>query len=127
MELKDVTLICKECGEPFAFTAKEQQFYVKQGFEHVPTRCINCRKQLREKRDKGREFFAVKCKITGKVGRLPIEPDDPNDVYSDEAFEQVFAEKGHLVDPLQEPDKTALLPKTEQPVVEQSKAEQPVI
>jgi len=109
MDLKDVELICKECGESFPFTAKEQQFYLKQGFEHVPTRCLNCRRQMREKRDKGRQFFTVKCKITGKVGRLPIEPDNPDDVYSDEAFEKLFAEKGHYIDPLKELDKTALL------------------
>lgn len=103
MDLKDVTLICKECGEPFPFTAKEQAFYLKQGFEHVPTRCLNCRKQMREKREQGKEFTAIKCKITGKVGRVPFKPDDPNDVYSGEVFDQIFAEKGRLIDPLKEP------------------------
>ena len=112
--LKDVTLICKECGESFNFTAKEQAFYVKQGFEHVPTRCMKCRKDMREKRDKGKEFYAVKCKVSGKVGRIPVEPDDINDVYSAEAFEEVFAKSGREIDPLKEPDKTALLANLEQ-------------
>lgn len=108
---KDVTLMCKECGQAFIFTAKEQEFYVKQGFEHVPTRCHECRQQAREKRDKGKTFFPVKCKITGKVGRLPVEPDDLKDVYSAEAFEEEFAKKGHLIDPAKEPDYTDLIEK----------------
>jgi len=110
---KDVDLICKECGESFKFSAKEQAFYVKQGFEHVPTRCDKCRRDMREKRDKGKTFFPIKCKITGKVGRIPIEPDNINDVYSDEAFTQEFAAKGREVDPLKEPDKTELLAEIE--------------
>ena len=122
---KDVTLLCKECGKGFTFTAKEQQFYVKQGFEHVPTRCHECRQQARERRDKGHTFYPIKCKITGKVGRLPIEPDDPKDVYSAEVFEEVFAQKGRLVDPTKEPDHTDLI-KQERAKREQQEQSQPV-
>lgn len=107
--MADVTLLCKECGRQFNFTAKEQQFYIKQGFEHVPTRCPDCRLQARARRDKGREFVSIKCRVTGKVGRLPFSPDDPNDAYTEEAFNQVFAAKGRYVDPQQEPDRTALI------------------
>lgn len=110
-EFKDVNLICKECGNAFLFTAKEQRFYVKQGFEHVPTRCNDCRLAARERRDRGQEYVAIKCKITGKVGRIPFTPDDPDDAYTAEAFETEFAAKGRFVDPLQEPDHTDLIEK----------------
>lgn len=110
-EFKDVTLICKECGKKFIFTAKEQQFYVKQGFEHVPTRCDDCRKLAREKRDRGQMYWPIKCKVTGKVGRLPFQPDNPDDAYTEEAFLKAFAEKGKEIDPLSEPDKTAVFEK----------------
>jgi len=123
-QLKDVTLICKECGDGFNFSAKEQAFYLKQGFQHVPTRCMKCRKDMREKRDKGKEFYPIKCKITGKVGRIPIEPDDPNDVYSEEVFEQEFAKNGHEIDPLKEPDKTHLLAELEAQKANQSAGEE---
>jgi RNase P subunit RPR2 len=105
----DVELLCKDCGKPFIFTAKEQQFFVKQGFEHVPTRCANCRTLLREKREAGRQFVSLRCKMTGKIGRLPIETDDPNDAYTAEAFEDVYAQQGREVDPAQEPDYTELI------------------
>lgn len=105
----DVTLLCKECGRPFIFTAKEQRFFVQQGFEHVPTRCADCRRLARDKREKGRQFASLKCRITGKIGRLPIEVDDPTDAYTAEAFEELFAQQGRWVDPKQEPDYTPLV------------------
>ena len=30
---EDKTLICKECGKEFVFTAGEQEFYAEKGFE----------------------------------------------------------------------------------------------
>lgn len=106
---KDVNLLCKDCGQSFVFTAKEQKFYVKQGFEHVPTRCENCRLAARERRDRGQEYTAITCKVTNKVGRVPFTPDDPTDAYTAEAFEAEFAAKGRFVDPLKEPDHTDLI------------------
>ena len=29
---EDKTLVCKECGEEFVFTAREQEFYAEKGF-----------------------------------------------------------------------------------------------
>lgn len=105
----DVELLCKDCGKPFVFTAKEQQFFVKQGFEHVPTRCASCRTLFRERREAGKQFVSIRCKMTGKIGRLPIEVDDASDAYTAESFEQAFNAQGRLVDPAQEPDYSHLI------------------
>lgn len=40
---KDMELICRNCGEPFIFTAGEQEFYADKGFLNEPTRCPRCR------------------------------------------------------------------------------------
>ena len=40
---EDKTLICKECGAEFVFTAGEQEFYAEKGFVNEPQRCKNCR------------------------------------------------------------------------------------
>ena len=35
---EDKTLVCKECGQEFVFTAGEQEFYASRGFENEPLR-----------------------------------------------------------------------------------------
>ena len=44
---EDKTLICKECGEEFVFTAGEQEFYEAKGFVNEPQRCKACRDAVR--------------------------------------------------------------------------------
>ena len=36
---EDKTLVCKECGNEFVFTAGEQEFYAEKGFVNEPQRC----------------------------------------------------------------------------------------
>ena len=40
---EDKTLVCKECGKEFVFTAGEQEFYAERGFQNEPQRCKPCR------------------------------------------------------------------------------------
>ena len=40
---EDKTLVCKECGKEFVFTAGEQEFYAERGFQNEPQRCKACR------------------------------------------------------------------------------------
>lgn len=45
---KDVKIKCKDCGEEFVFTEKDQKFYEEKGFE-PPKRCRNCRNARKDK------------------------------------------------------------------------------
>ena len=36
---EDKTLVCKDCGKEFVWTAGEQEFYASRGFENQPQRC----------------------------------------------------------------------------------------
>lgn len=36
---KDKVIICKDCGNPFVFSALEQEYFEKEGFPHEPVRC----------------------------------------------------------------------------------------
>ena len=38
----DQDLTCRDCGQSFAFTASEQDFYAQRGFS-TPLRCPSCR------------------------------------------------------------------------------------
>ena len=40
---EDKTLVCKDCGAEFVFTAGEQEFYAEKGFVNEPKRCKSCR------------------------------------------------------------------------------------
>ena len=42
-EYVDETLVCKDCGNEFVFTAGEQKFYAEKGFLNKPKACKACR------------------------------------------------------------------------------------
>jgi len=42
-EYTDKTIVCKDCGTEFVFTAGEQEFYAEKGFQNEPVRCKECR------------------------------------------------------------------------------------
>jgi CxxC-x17-CxxC domain-containing protein len=43
MEFVDRQITCMDCGQPFLFTAGEQEFYERKGFREEPKRCKPCR------------------------------------------------------------------------------------
>ena len=50
MSYQDKSIRCADCGQEFAFTASEQQFFAEKGFTNEPKRCPTCR---RARRDRG--------------------------------------------------------------------------
>jgi len=53
----DKTITCKDCGATFVFTANEQEFYKEKGFDNEPTRCPDCRKANKLKKNQGRTSY----------------------------------------------------------------------
>ncbi|MER3484783.1 MAG: zinc-binding protein [Chloroflexota bacterium] len=47
--MSDRTLTCRDCGQPFVFTAGEQAFYQERGFSD-PQRCPTCRARRKAER-----------------------------------------------------------------------------
>ena len=43
MSFQDKTLVCRDCGQEFTFTAGEQEFFSQKGFTNEPGRCTECR------------------------------------------------------------------------------------
>ncbi|TCL53617.1 CxxC-x17-CxxC domain-containing protein [Allofournierella massiliensis] len=62
---EDKTLVCKDCGKEFVFTAGEQEFYASRGT---------------------REMFEATCAACGKVARVPFQPREDRPVYCSECF-----------------------------------------
>lgn len=48
---QDKTIVCRDCGAPFTFTAGEQDFYQQKGFDNEPIRCASCRAKRKAQRD----------------------------------------------------------------------------
>ena len=87
----DKTLVCKDCGQEFTFTAGEQEFYAEKGFTNEPQRCRSCRnarKGQREAREEGapRQMFDAVCAECGKECKIPFEPKNDRPVYCSDCF-----------------------------------------
>ena len=80
------TLVCKECGKEFVFSADEQAFFAEKGFENEPGRCPACRANRRATR-RTREMFTVVCDECGKETQVPFQPTEGRPVYCRECFE----------------------------------------
>src|SRR5437879_2201832 len=107
----DSDLICRSCGTSFAFTSGEQAFYLRMGFNNVPSRCPECR--AADSQDRGvtnsnqvdtrqesreLELFASRCIQCGtdtQVSALVALGDEP--IYCSDCF-AASQESGPAVD-----------------------------
>ena len=71
---EDKTLVCKECGKEFVFTAGEQEFYAERGFQNEPQRCKSCRDTRKNAARGPREYFTAVCAACGGEAKVPFEP-----------------------------------------------------
>ena len=104
MYTADKTLTCADCGQEFAFTASEQQFYSDRGFTE-PRRCPSCRASRKAARGEGggsysngggyssggydrgpREMFSATCSNCGREAQVPFRPTSGKPVYCSDCF-----------------------------------------
>lgn len=85
---EDKTLICKDCGNEFVFTAGEQEFYAEKGFENEPQRCKECRVARKNAIKQSREMHDVICADCGAPTQVPFKPKDDRPVYCSAGFEK---------------------------------------
>lgn len=83
---EDKTLVCKDCGNEFIFTAGEQEFYAEKGFENEPMRCKDCRIARKRAAKPPRELFDTVCAECGAPAKVPFEPREGRPVYCSECF-----------------------------------------
>ena len=67
---EDKTLVCKECGKEFVFTAGEQEFYAERGFQNEPQRCKACRDARKNATRGPREYYTATCAACDEVYRI---------------------------------------------------------
>ncbi|HBR02364.1 MAG TPA: zinc-binding protein [Ruminiclostridium sp.] len=86
---QDKTLVCKDCGQNFTFTAGEQEFFAEKGFTNEPQRCPECRKARRQNSNGGRgerQMYDAVCASCGRPCKVPFQPRDDRPVYCSEYF-----------------------------------------
>ena len=83
---EDKTLICKECGSEFVFTAGEQEFFASKGFVNEPQRCKKCRDARKNASRAEREMFTAQCAPSGNEAKVPFRPREDRPVYCSECF-----------------------------------------
>ncbi len=99
MQFQDQTLTCADCGQPFVWTASEQEFYNKKGFTNSPKRCPNCRAKKKAEfgNNRGgfnsgrmnngpREMFTITCSNCGKQDQVPFKPKGDRPVLCRDCF-----------------------------------------
>ncbi len=89
MDFQDQNLTCRDCGNPFVWTASEQQFYKDKGFSNSPVRCPTCRQAKKAQMNDGRgsfgggrggyqsgprPMFDATCSNCGKACQVPFQP-----------------------------------------------------
>ena len=89
---EDKTLVCKECGSEFVFTAGEQEFYAERGFQNEPQRCKACRDARKNATRPARELFTTTCAKCGKEAKVPFQPSNDRPVYCSECYSQMKQE-----------------------------------
>lgn len=87
---EDKTLVCKDCGNEFVFTAGEQEFYDSKGFENEPQRCKECRVK---KKHAHREYHDAVCASCGAACKVPFVPNGEKPVYCSECFAKLNEQK----------------------------------
>ena len=83
---EDKTLVCKECGNEFVFTAGEQEFYAEKGFQNEPQRCKDCRNARKNNARAPRVLHDAVCARCGGAAKVPFEPKSDRPVYCSDCF-----------------------------------------
>jgi len=81
-------LTCKDCGNQFVFSAREQQFFAEKGFQNQPQRCRDCRQVRRAQSGEAhvgttapRPSFETVCAACGVNTTVPFRPRGDRPVY----------------------------------------------
>ncbi len=89
--MPDINLTCRDCGKPFDFTERDQEFYAEKGWQNQPTRCRDCAKARKADVNGGargadRQMYPAVCSDCGKSTTVPFEPKEDRPVRCMDCF-----------------------------------------
>lgn len=100
-DLEDKTLMCKDCGNKFIWTAGEQKFFIDKGLQNIPKRCKPCTDAYKNKLREKHPVWWIKCKKCKKKSEVPFEP-NTEDVLCEECFNKEIEERNRAIEALGE-------------------------
>jgi len=84
----EIILSCADCGQEFAFSVEEQEFYREKGFS-TPKRCNNCRANRRSQKGvQSSQRYEVICSECGCQTTVPFRPREDRPVYCAECYKR---------------------------------------
>ncbi len=83
---EDKTLVCKDCGNEFIFTAGEQEYFAQKGLTNEPKRCKECRDKRKANRPDDRPVYTTVCAGCGGEAKVRFQPREDRPVYCSECF-----------------------------------------
>ncbi len=100
--MQDQTLTCRDCGKEFVWTASEQEFYQKKGFDNPPARCPDCRAKKKASfgqnggghRGGDRQMYEITCSNCGNKDTVPFQPRGDRPVLCRDCFQKQRGEQG---------------------------------
>lgn len=97
--MADLQLICSDCGQEFAFSGEEQEFFRERGYS-IPKRCKPCRQAKKSEQPSGGGYYAngggdqggprgtsVTCSGCGQQTTVPFEPRGDRPVYCQNCYQ----------------------------------------
>lgn len=90
--MQDKSITCKDCGQSFPFTVRDQQFYAEKGFQNEPQRCRDCRNSRKNGAggtaggSGARQSYEAVCAECGTTTTVPFKPRGDRPVYCRACF-----------------------------------------
>jgi CxxC-x17-CxxC domain-containing protein len=82
VSVADKVLTCRDCHDPFIWTAGEQLFFREKELRNIPARCTKCRAERKTKLGlTNRPQTDVTCAMCGKGTTVPFVPRNGRPVY----------------------------------------------
>ncbi|MEK9156035.1 MAG: zinc-ribbon domain-containing protein [Patescibacteria group bacterium] len=100
-DLEDKTLICKDCGKKFLWTAGEQKFFLDKGLQNIPKRCKICTANYKDKLHEKHPVWPIKCRLCGKKSEVSFEP-ATDDILCENCFQAEINRRNKAIEVLGE-------------------------
>lgn len=95
-DLEDKTLMCKDCGKKFIFTAGEQKFFIDKGLQNIPKRCKPCAAIYKAKLNEKQPRTWIQCVSCGRKAEVTFKP-KTDEILCEECFKKAIERRDEKI------------------------------